>query len=200
MALKKCKDCGAEVSSSAKKCPKCGNKLKGGMLGKIVIGIIILGIIGGIASNVNGGNSNSNTPEEVNIGETITSSKLEVTVTKVSQRNSVGNDFFSSEASQDSKFVVVEWKYKNVSDKAMSGAWDSPELVLINSEGVEYEESLKATTNYRIEKDIDNKLLENINYGITVEQASVFEIPVEALEEDGWKIKTDVSKTLIVID
>lgn len=26
MALKKCKECGKEVSSKAKKCPNCGNK------------------------------------------------------------------------------------------------------------------------------------------------------------------------------
>ena len=86
----------------------------------------------------------------------------------------------------------------------MSGVWDSPELVLINSEGVEYEESLDKrvhfNTNYRIEKDIDNKLLEDINSGITVNQASVFEIPTEALEEDGWKIKTDISKTVVIIE
>ena len=28
MAMKECKECGAEVSSNAKVCPKCGYKLK----------------------------------------------------------------------------------------------------------------------------------------------------------------------------
>ena len=27
MALKKCKECGEEISSSASKCPKCGKKM-----------------------------------------------------------------------------------------------------------------------------------------------------------------------------
>ncbi len=54
MALKKCKECGAEISSSADVCPSCGKKLKkkhpilGGIL--IILGIMIL--IGGSASNV----------------------------------------------------------------------------------------------------------------------------------------------------
>lgn len=47
MAMKTCKDCGAEVSKSAKACPKCGRKMKSPVL-RIVIGCIILII--GIAS------------------------------------------------------------------------------------------------------------------------------------------------------
>ena len=44
MAMKVCKDCGTEVSKSAKSCPKCGRKLKNSAL-RIILGIIIL-IIG----------------------------------------------------------------------------------------------------------------------------------------------------------
>lgn len=47
MAMKICKDCGAEVSKSAKTCPKCGRKMKSPLL-RILIGCIILII--GIAS------------------------------------------------------------------------------------------------------------------------------------------------------
>jgi hypothetical protein len=52
MALIKCKECGKEVSSEAKKCPHCGKKLKTSSLGKgilyvflILIGLIVLGAI-----------------------------------------------------------------------------------------------------------------------------------------------------------
>lgn len=40
MSMKKCKECGAEVSSSAKVCPQCGKKLKHAGV-RIVIGIIV---------------------------------------------------------------------------------------------------------------------------------------------------------------
>ena len=44
MAMKVCKDCGTEVSKSAKTCPKCGKKLKHSGL-RVILGIIIV-IIG----------------------------------------------------------------------------------------------------------------------------------------------------------
>jgi hypothetical protein len=199
MALKKCKECGAEVSSSAKKCPKCGKKLKGGILGKIIIVIIVLGVIGGIASNMSGSGS-SDSPEEVGIGDTITTEKLEITITRVSQRNSVGTGFLKSEASQDSKYLVVEWDFKNISNKALNMVWDIPELTLINSKDVEYEEDTSASSGYANEKDIDQRAWDKINPDITANRASVFEVPIEALEQEGWRLKTDMSKTLIIID
>lgn len=53
--LKKCKTCGAEIAKSAKACPHCGAKQKGGnpILGGILIFIGIVMIVG----VVNGGNS-----------------------------------------------------------------------------------------------------------------------------------------------
>ena len=44
MTMKKCKDCGTEVSKSAKICPKCGKKLKHTAL-RVIIGIFVI-IIG----------------------------------------------------------------------------------------------------------------------------------------------------------
>lgn len=59
MAMKICKDCGAEVSRSAKVCPKCGKKMKGGML-PIIIGIFAIIIIGVVV-----GSSNNSMPTSV---------------------------------------------------------------------------------------------------------------------------------------
>ena len=48
--LKQCKACGAEISKSAKSCPKCGQKNAGGCLKTLLIGIGILVIIGALGS------------------------------------------------------------------------------------------------------------------------------------------------------
>ena len=60
MAMKKCKDCGTEVSQSAKVCPKCGKKLKHTGL-RVCLGILILfigiGIIASSGNNVSTTNS-----------------------------------------------------------------------------------------------------------------------------------------------
>jgi len=62
MAMKPCKECGQEVSSSAKKCPHCGAKLKGGILKKLLIGaggVIIIIIIASIGTETGNGPSPS---------------------------------------------------------------------------------------------------------------------------------------------
>lgn len=49
MAMAKCKECGAEVSDSAKTCPKCGKSNptnKTSLLVKVIIGFFVLGGIG----------------------------------------------------------------------------------------------------------------------------------------------------------
>jgi hypothetical protein len=65
MAMAKCRECGAEVSDSAKTCPKCGVAKpvkKTSLLAKIFLGLLGLGLIGqfiGGGSNTGGGTSTS---------------------------------------------------------------------------------------------------------------------------------------------
>lgn len=55
MALKKCKECGKEVSTKAESCPSCGAvlKKKTGFLTYIVAGFLILIVLGVIGSLMN---------------------------------------------------------------------------------------------------------------------------------------------------
>jgi len=50
MALAQCKECGEQVSTGAKTCPKCGLKNPTGRMSKIVIGIVLLFTVGAIAN------------------------------------------------------------------------------------------------------------------------------------------------------
>ena len=50
MALKYCKECGVEVSSSAKKCPKCGKDRTHPVLRGVLLAILIIGVIGAAVS------------------------------------------------------------------------------------------------------------------------------------------------------
>ena len=68
MKMKKCKDCGTEVSKSAKVCPKCGKKLTHPVLRGILLAIIIIGVIGAIVSP---SDDTSNTVSNDNISTTI---------------------------------------------------------------------------------------------------------------------------------
>lgn len=59
MAMNICKDCGSEVSKSAKTCPRCGKKLKHTGL-RVLLGIVILMI--GLVGLASGGEETSTTP------------------------------------------------------------------------------------------------------------------------------------------
>lgn len=68
MAMKICKDCGTEVSQSAKMCPKCGRKLQHNTL-RVILGILIIiigigAIAGGGQNSVQTSTSNNSTKEK----------------------------------------------------------------------------------------------------------------------------------------
>ena len=56
MSMKLCKECGKEVSKSAKVCPNCGNKLKPSAL-KVILIIILFFIVMGIIAGATGDTS-----------------------------------------------------------------------------------------------------------------------------------------------
>lgn len=78
MAMKKCKECGEEISSSAKTCPKCGKRLKPTGL-RIFLGIILiiigLGMMFG-SDNTTTNNTTTNTNGDVAIEQKTETSKV----------------------------------------------------------------------------------------------------------------------------
>ena len=66
MSMKMCKDCGTEVSKSAKVCPKCGKKLKHTTL-RVLLGIFV--IIIGIGALTSSDTNNTVTTETSNVQE-----------------------------------------------------------------------------------------------------------------------------------
>lgn len=57
MALKKCKECGEEISSSAKKCPKCGKDQRNFFMKHPILYTILIIIIVSVASSSGGNNT-----------------------------------------------------------------------------------------------------------------------------------------------
>ena len=100
MAMTHCKECGEEISKSAKTCPKCGKKQKNSTL-RIILGIIIVIIaIGVIAGSGNNSTNNST-------GNTTTVATEKFTLV-------------SSEMTSDSYGTYVEGTIKNNTDKSYS--------------------------------------------------------------------------------
>ena len=133
------------------------------------------------------------------VAETISSPTMEITVTSVDQKASVGGQYFKENASEGATLVVVQWKYKNTSDKPVN-SFEQPTVKLVDSKGTEYERDLGKTSTYATEIKLDRKFLSDLNPGITVNDASVFEISKEAYAQGGWKLNVKAGGKPFVVE
>lgn len=80
MALKKCKECGKDVSTKAASCPNCGTVIKKktgclGYIGAVVLVLIVLGIIGSLIDS--GTSTDQRTSSPTDDGKSTTSESVE---------------------------------------------------------------------------------------------------------------------------
>lgn len=199
MAMKKCKECGEEISSSAKKCPKCGKDqrnffMKHPVLYTILI-LIIIAVAGSSGSDNTGNTTVTSTGNQVqetvyNIGDAISNEKYEITIKNVSTATKVGTQYVNSQPAEGGIYVCVDFTYKNVSTEPIS-SWDFPTVELVDSNGVEYSSDLSASTYYSTEKDPNRKVLSDLNPGITVTDNKVFEIAQDSYNQGEWYLIVD---------
>jgi hypothetical protein len=204
MAMKKCKECGEEISSSAKKCPKCGKDQRNFFMKHPVLYTIIILVVIGIAVGSGNSNNNSSTSttttsstsstqkEETiyNIGDTITNGDYEITVQAVNEANKVGTQYLNSKPADGGTYVCVDFNYKNISSQPIN-SWNFPSISLVDSNGVEYSSDISASSYYATEKDPNRKVLSDLNPGITVTDNKVFEISSESYSQGEWYLVVD---------
>lgn len=200
MAMKKCKECGEEISSSAKKCPKCGKDQRNFyMKHPVLYTIIILILIGAFASSGNNSNTNtttkSSTPTQKQetvyaVGDTITNGDYEITIQNVNEAKKVGTQYLNSSPAEGGIYVCVDFNYKNISSQPIN-SWKFPTIALVDSSNVEYSSDISASSYYATEKDPDRKVLSDLNPGITVTDNKVFEISSESYNQGEWYLVVD---------
>ncbi|MEA1911771.1 MAG: DUF4352 domain-containing protein [Spirochaetota bacterium] len=200
MALKKCKECGAEISSKAKVCPSCGAKNKtrsklGVFLAVILIGI---GLIWMISDGVSAGSSSSGSSTiTAKVNETVTTDDFEITVTSIKKLKKVGNEYFNSEPASGGIYVAIQYTYKNISNEPMT-MWDTPDFYLYDSNDVKYKTDSGASGFYATELELNEKVLSELNPGISANGADVFEVSAERIEEGAWKLKVVADKSIYI--
>src|SRR6478609_59616 len=109
-----------------RKCTEMKKFFKIGCLGFIIL-IALIVVIAVVASggddsgSGSGSSSNSSKSEEQKahkVGDTFTvDDKAEVSVTKVEEREQVGNQYANKKASEGGTLVAIQWTVKNISDK-----------------------------------------------------------------------------------
>lgn len=125
------------------------------------------------------------------LNEVVPTSKAEVTLANVENKEQVGNEYLSKKASEGGTFVAIQYKIKNVSDKPLS-AFSLPSVKLVDEKGTKYDFDIDATSNYALEKQEDNsKILSDLNPGIAVTDSKVFEISKEAYAAGKWFVLVD---------
>jgi len=204
--MKKCSKCKEEIAEDAKKCKHCGadqrnwfirHKVLTGILGLFVLIIIISAVNSGGSGNQSSGVNKKGTasqPEtKYKVGDIIKTDKLEITVTKAEERASVGDTYFVKSPSQGGTFVTVQYNYKNVSGTPI-GSFSQPRVQLVDSKGTKYDSDIGASGNFATELKIDTKILSDLNPGITVNNAEVFEISKELYTAGSWDLLIHADK------
>lgn len=187
-----------------------------GML-KLILFIVLFGISMGIAAGDSSSPSSSTTtqdnkqqqaqsekPQETvyKVNQTVSSKNMELTVTQVEERDEVGGQYFKEEASEGGTLVAVQWQYKNTSEKPIGMLFSGPSIKLVDANGVEYDNDTGKSSAFATEVDLDAKILSDLNPGITVKDADVFEISKEAFAKGGWfvQVRADGGRYKVAIN
>ena len=188
--MKKCKVCKEEIAASAKICPKCGAKQKKKTWFFVLVAIIIIGALGAMFADgdENSTSSPSESVQTYKIGEVFQTKKFEITVTNVSKKYSVGDMFWNETPAEGAVYVTVQWKYKNITEEPIS-SFSTPDIKLVSPKGTEYRTDSAASAAFASQVNPNEKILSDLNPGITTTAADVFEVAESLIVEDGWTLK-----------
>ena len=141
--------------------------------------------------------SPSPTQTTYKVGDVITTAKFEITITSVEEKSQVGGNYLSSKPSEGGTYVCVTWKYKNISDKPIS-SFSCPTINILDKANTKYKSDISASSYFATESKLDTKILSDLNPGITVNGAAVFEIAKVAYSASGWSVAINADKNLTV--
>lgn len=197
--LVKCKACSADISKSAKKCPNCGHKNKGGIGGILLWGfvgvvglVIVAGVVGGSSDTATYASEGKGDPVAVThaIGDIVKSGDFSVAVTGVRPVKTVGSMYIAETAAPGAAYIVVTYSYRNDSD-APKGAFSVPTILLEDSNGTAYKKDIGATSSFTTEANLNAKGFSDVNPGIQIDDAAVFEVSESLWHGGEWKVLID---------
>ena len=136
--------------------------------------------------------------EAASIGSPVKTRALEILVSSAELLDHVGSGMFEGSPAEGGIYVAVQWEYKNIST-APIGMWKIPSIHLIDPNGVKYDADISASSSYSTDLELTAKMLSDLNPGIKVTSAAVFEVASELLKQPGWKLLIDAD-TDIQID
>ncbi len=166
-------------------------------VGGVFFGLIVLGAIVGPddkGKSPAGQQASSAAPEppppSVKVGDSFATPTYEIQIRSAQARSSVGNPLFASQPSEGGIYIAIQWSYKNISQKPVS-SFRRPTVHLKAPDGTKYDPDLGASASYATELDIDAKAFSDLNPGIRVVDADVFEVSRQMFDPSSWRILVD---------
>lgn len=200
--LIECKSCGKEIAKSAKTCPHCGAKNKGGgflkWIGIIFVVLIVIAVLNSGREVDDSTSTQSAAMQTIAIGDSFTWRDFEVRIDnhKVARTLSDGM-MFEASAQPGAILVVAAVDYKNVGSKPANSAL-LPDLKLVSPDNVSYKQDLGKGAVAAAIFDIDMKVMSNVNPGLRTQDIFVFEISEELWNRGGWHFEFDGVRNLKV--
>ncbi|MEI7842091.1 MAG: DUF2628 domain-containing protein [Gallionellaceae bacterium] len=134
----------------------------------------------------------------ITTGQTFQTKQLELKVASVKLLSAVGDlDLGQSRAPQGAVYVAVSWQYKNISHKPI-GAFSLPQISLIDPNGAEYEADIGASAEYAMQVSSNEKILSDLNPGVTTTTNDVFEVSQELASRGGWRVLVKADRNVMV--
>lgn len=121
------------------------------------------------------------------IGDLIQTKKFEITVTKAEIKNTVGEGFLQSKPAEGGIYVAVQWRYKNISEQPVS-FFSFPKLYLFDPKKNKFSHDVSASGSFASELKLTEKVVSDLNPGITVSSASVFEVSKDFFNPKTWNL------------
>ena len=175
-----CKTCQKEVSSDAKVCPHCGQKLKMGLMKKLLLGVaglIGLFIVVGIFS---GESKPKEEPiftlkvEGLGAVQGIKKSDVGIAIIGLDKTKTIGHAYISEQA--QGEFIIVALAIHNFQKDVITV--DSNSFKIIDEQKREFSHSVQGETALLMSNDSKKPFfLQGVNPGITASGYLVFDVP-----------------------
>lgn len=168
-----------------------------GRAGVLIVGsLAALAVVGALAPSetstastqrqaVDGAPNPERKPATYVIGQPLDIGDFRVIIRNVTERDAVGRSIVREQASAGGVLVVVEYTVENISERPKA-AYQLPEPALIGPNNVAYDKDLGKTAAYAAEGEFDSKAMSDLNPGIRVTNAVVFEVSKASFDRGTW--------------
>lgn len=125
--MKKCPDCGKDVSKSAKTCPNCGKKLKKPIVLYVILAIFVIGVLGAAVSDTDSNSKGSSSSSSSNEAKNIEYTKIDIDELE----DALDNNPAAAKETYDGKYLeitgrlgTIDSDLKYISILSTTDEWD----------------------------------------------------------------------------